>query len=760
MADEVVIHGDFVQFNASARCSTCQVRNLKCALQQSDHGCLACAGAGRECIFSRPVLVSGPKSKFEWSTLLYRERGHTIGALSTPPPSESYFTASPPPLIRRLAQNRQGSMSQVVSQQPSVPMETKSITPRRTFTRSNSSPETEESRSRSGVDPTGRHQLGQIPSLADQVVLRKGPHNPISYVRAQENLMSPGPRHQPLTTRDPTQHSSGLTSLTSTLAQSSRDIPSSKAEEGTFISRPPFQLGAYANGRSVRSSREDTDLGHTSLGSAGFDHNVFRNEILQSHPHLPDFLLQRLVIEQARRFQRLAQLKTNHGNKQRQSGCPSGSFCNGERNYHRWTESTENTTTRPRSPAHLPYSNDPSGRVADKTIQHRHPGLTEQEDDNVETDDEYLVARYPSGYPIPPYQRFPMEFECPFCFQVKKYSKPSDWVKHVHEDFQPFVCTFENCAEPRSFKRKADWVRHENERHRQLEWWICNVKDCSHKCFRKDNFLQHLVREHKLPEPKARPSHGSATVKQTAGLETTSASNPSSVTKDLQWEKEQFWSDNAALTEEERQERWAAKLKPIELRSGLQTTMAVPNTTTAHAMNDNSDDEVWRLLETCRQGTPKKPEEESCKFCGNVCKSWKRLNGHVAKHMEDIAIPIWRTIMLYNFAPQPTNSRVISQGIADSVINVLPHDHQDESMDVDSDDSPVAGRVLPERCPYPNCDRIFKNQSEYRFSVDRPASAQVLVVHCLSPLHGHSAASWEASIKRSGTQRYEDTTQF
>lgn len=52
------------------------------------------------------------------------------------------------------------------------------------------------------------------------------------------------------------------------------------------------------------------------------------------------------------------------------------------------------------------------------------------------------------------------------------------------------------------FKRKADWVRHENEGHRHLEWWTCDVEECKHTCYRRDNFLQHLVREHKFKEPK------------------------------------------------------------------------------------------------------------------------------------------------------------------------------------------------------------------------------------------------------------------
>jgi hypothetical protein len=109
---------------------------------------------------------------------------------------------------------------------------------------------------------------------------------------------------------------------------------------------------------------------------------------------------------------------------------------------------------------------------------------------------------FPSGVPMPPSRNLPAEFECQLCFKVKKFQKPSDWTKHVHEDVQPFTCTYDKCKEPKSFKRKADWVRHENERHRHLEWWICQVEDCRHPCYRKDNFLQHLVREHKLPEPK------------------------------------------------------------------------------------------------------------------------------------------------------------------------------------------------------------------------------------------------------------------
>lgn len=110
------------------------------------------------------------------------------------------------------------------------------------------------------------------------------------------------------------------------------------------------------------------------------------------------------------------------------------------------------------------------------------------------------------------------ELECQICFTPRKFIKPSDWTKHVHEDVQPFTCTWDRCREPKMFKRKADWVRHENEGHRHLEWWTCDVDDCKHTCYRRDNFLQHLVREHKFTEPKVKTK---AAMKKSGGTDPT-----------------------------------------------------------------------------------------------------------------------------------------------------------------------------------------------------------------------------------------------
>ncbi|KAK4105874.1 hypothetical protein N658DRAFT_416967 [Parathielavia hyrcaniae] len=125
---------------------------------------------------------------------------------------------------------------------------------------------------------------------------------------------------------------------------------------------------------------------------------------------------------------------------------------------------------------------------------------------------------FPQDIPMPPTTSLPAEFECQLCYGAKKFQKPSDWTKHVHEDVQPFTCTWERCKEPKMFKRKADWVRHENEGHRHLEWWTCDVDDCRHKCYRRDNFLQHLVREHKFVEPKVKTK---AAIKRAGGFDPT-----------------------------------------------------------------------------------------------------------------------------------------------------------------------------------------------------------------------------------------------
>ncbi len=339
----------------------------------------------------------------------------------------------------------------------------------------------------------------------------------------------------------------------------------------------------------------------------------FKSNIRQLNPRLPPFMFDRIAQEQLRRFKKLMDFKLKHAQALSVGKCQSGKNC----------------TDLGGEPTYLPSKS--SNREPEAT----HAGFSVaglgQSDEDVNALAEGIVtpAQFPSGVPMPPVKRLPAEFECSLCFKVKKFHKPSDWSKHVHEDVQPFTCTFVTCAEPKSFKRKADWVRHENERHRQLEWWMCNMNDCSHKCYRKDNFVQHLVREHKLPEPKVKTTkNGKPAVR-----------GPSSQ---------------------------KARIK--------------------HGDEEDSNDEieqVWRLVEDCRHETLKNPKDEACKFCGNVCNSWKKLTVHLAKHMEQISMPVLGVVSQKEVTSEtiisPIEQRMVSQQNSISPTVQSPFTHTSSS---------------------------------------------------------------------------------
>ncbi|KAE8144654.1 hypothetical protein BDV25DRAFT_166306 [Aspergillus avenaceus] len=319
----------------------------------------------------------------------------------------------------------------------------------------------------------------------------------------------------------------------------------------------------------------------------------FKTQIVQLNPRLDSVLVDRFANEQIRRYKKLVESKFNHTCAVGYKKCASGSHCfaqGGEAKLlapQAGPRDSEVPHTQFQITGHGETGDDPQG-LGESAV---------------------TAAQFPAGVPLPPVKRLPAEFECSICFQVKKFQKPSDWTKHVHEDVQPFTCTFPDCNEPKSFKRKADWVRHESERHRQLEWWTCSEPDCNHTCFRKDNFVQHLVREHKMPEPKVKKSKAKG-----------SSKHQDTITPEI--------------LEEMQRER------DIE--------------------------QLWDLVERCRHDNPKGPKEEPCRFCGNICSSWKKLTVHLAKHMEQIAMPVLALVnerdLSSNQGPTSTNKGGIGSG--------------------------------------------------------------------------------------------------
>ncbi|XP_014550402.1 hypothetical protein COCVIDRAFT_51766, partial [Bipolaris victoriae FI3] len=83
------------------------------------------------------------------------------------------------------------------------------------------------------------------------------------------------------------------------------------------------------------------------------------------------------------------------------------------------------------------------------------------------------------------------EFECPFCFRIKKFKSERMWKKHVFSDLRPYVCTFPDCDAP-YFGDINEWFQHEMTFHR-----------VDYKCFlcarffnQEEKYILHLKREH------------------------------------------------------------------------------------------------------------------------------------------------------------------------------------------------------------------------------------------------------------------------
>ncbi|KAG5937633.1 hypothetical protein E4U59_004296 [Claviceps monticola] len=283
----------------------------------------------------------------------------------------------------------------------------------------------------------------------------------------------------------------------------------------------------------------------------------FRQHISKLNPVMgkkQEYLLDRIAHHQVQRYKKLLTAKVEH--LRQGPNCPSGTLC----------------TTAPNAPNAL------NAALPTETDHEDSPSPSPECNIHLDT--------FPTGIPFPPVQYFPSEFECPLCYETKKCQKPSDWTKHVHEDLQPFTCTWASCRDAtKMFKRKADWVRHENEGHRHLEWWMCDIDGCRHTCYRRDNFLQHLMREHKYAEPRVKTR---AAVKFTGGAGAGAGAGV-----------------------------------------GVSAGMLEP---------------AWQKVEQCHVETGVRPQDEPCRFCGDVFPTWKKVTVHLGKHMERIALSVLRAV--------------------------------------------------------------------------------------------------------------------
>ncbi|PGG95723.1 hypothetical protein GX51_08146 [Blastomyces parvus] len=84
------------------------------------------------------------------------------------------------------------------------------------------------------------------------------------------------------------------------------------------------------------------------------------------------------------------------------------------------------------------------------------------------------------------------EFECPFCFRMKKFKNERVWKRHVFADLRPYVCTFPECDAP-YYGDINQWFQHEMQNHRVS--YSCRI--CKSKTFYlKELYLAHIRRHH------------------------------------------------------------------------------------------------------------------------------------------------------------------------------------------------------------------------------------------------------------------------
>ncbi|KAL2877799.1 hypothetical protein SGCOL_006962 [Colletotrichum sp. CLE4] len=254
------------------------------------------------------------------------------------------------------------------------------------------------------------------------------------------------------------------------------NAPKSEAPPPMEKRGPPVAVLAKGNSTNVDPDEDDDDEddlyedGDMNAESSKLIQDVspnfagFQTHVLRLNPDLAstnNYLVDRIAHQQVVRYKSLLNAKVKHlGIGQ---ACSCGSFC----------------LARGGRPVLLDHRGD------SRDIDPLSTGADSGDGDSTPMEGAITKDSFPQDIPMPPTQSLPAEFECQLCFTLKKPKKPSDWTKHVHEDVQPFTCTWDRCRDPKIFKRKADW---------------------------------HLVREHKFVEPKNKTK---AAIKRAGGIDPT-----------------------------------------------------------------------------------------------------------------------------------------------------------------------------------------------------------------------------------------------
>lgn len=133
----------------------------------------------------------------------------------------------------------------------------------------------------------------------------------------------------------------------------------------------------------------------------------FRQNILVLNPNIKSYLVDRFAHQQSARYKGLLKKRIDHETAWQNGECSSGpKFC---------------LNMGGQAYSLVPKTKGRNARVANNI------------DDGSDSNPENKLGpeNFPAGIPMPPTDRFPAELECPYCFVVKKFQKPSDWTKHI-----------------------------------------------------------------------------------------------------------------------------------------------------------------------------------------------------------------------------------------------------------------------------------------------------------------------------------------
>lgn len=64
------------------------------------------------------------------------------------------------------------------------------------------------------------------------------------------------------------------------------------------------------------------------------------------------------------------------------------------------------------------------------------------------------------------------------------------------------------------------------------------------------------------------------------------------------------------------------------------------------------------MVEKCHKETTVRPQEEPCRFCGKRLPTWKKLTVHLAKHMENMSLPVLHLVACQELEPDSIISPV------------------------------------------------------------------------------------------------------